>query len=658
MPSTEIAFNTRFADILSEAAGQPEGAIAAERDGAIEGNTKRPDLLLDRPGLPPFVVEAKFAESHRDPADDIAKKLGQICSDKNEHVVGLAVRSGAALEYPAGSKNWSAEQMKEKFLSGEAKLKWRLAASRNSEADIFPKTGWIEGDIFDFWSSISRTALNTEETEKLGETVTKLLKVAASHMLSALKNHPEEQKRIAHDMGEPEDVKAGMEIACVVWLDALLMMNELSREGKKLRPDLKTVKSTAACRTDIGNPSVSKIYGEWNKVLGDNYESIFKPAKTALPNEAISFGDMSQAFVSLLAAVEEIETARLGKIANVGGEIFARVMDSQQRKNTASFYTKPQVAEFLAALTVPSEDVLPGDWKQWKLADFACGTGSLLRAGYRRLMRFAGSRNENIKDFHSYMMENNLCGLDVSAIAAHLSATTIVNLFPAVSYENMQIGRVNYGKKGGTVYAGSLELSDPKKRDALFDENFTALKGSTDSEEGVSRIEDADGSFAVTIMNPPYSRTGGGQAVADLSGISEEERKQVQKRIAKIRKKTLGNGQAGFASDFIALADQKLRDGGRMGFVLPLTIAAGGSYKKIRQHLIENFSDITLAFFGTGIHSGGESLSDDTGLEEVMLTATKGNRGRPGVRYVKLDEPFLSAASAVEAARKNMANRN
>ena len=649
--SIEAVFNNEFAKLLSEVSRQSEGWIPAEKEKLLEGSNERPDMLLDRPGLPPFIIEAKFAESHQDPTVDVGEKLGQVCSSENRYVAGLTVKSGAALRYPTDAKYWTPEKMRKEFLDGKAELEWKLATRINGENDILPSKGWIKGDIYDFWASISRTALNTEEIKTLGKTVAKHIKAAAKNILSVLKNHTEEQQRIAADMGEPEDVKAGMEIACVVWLDALLMMNELAREGKKLRPDLKTVKPASLCRTKTGLPSVSQIEKEWSKVLGDNYESIFKPARTALP-QTVPHSDLSSAFGFLMEAAEEIESARLGKIANIGGEIFARVMDSQQRKNTASFYTKPQVAEFLAALTVPSEDVLPSDWKEWKLADFACGTGSLLRAGYRLLTGFAARKNIDIHDFHKHMMETNLYGLDVSSIAAHLSATTIVNLFPAISYDNMQIGPVEFGVKNGTAYAGSLEIADSKTDASLFNENFVSLKGDTDSEEGVARIGAADSSFAAVIMNPPYSRTGGGQAVADMSGVSDEERKRIQKRISVLRKKTLGNGKAGLASDFIDLAAQKLADGGRMGFVLPLTFAAAGSYLKIRDYLTENFSDITLIFFAGGVQGVGESLSDDTSIEEIMLVGTKGRKGRKGIRYVKLDSPFSSASQALETARE------
>ena len=39
-------------------------------------------------------------------------------------------------------------------------------------------------------------------------------------------------------------------------------------------------------------------------------------------------------------------------------------------------------------------------------------------------------------------------------------------------------------------------------------------------------------------------------------------------------------------------------------------------------------------------------------MGEIMLTATKGKNGRPGVRYVKLDGEFTSASYAAECARQ------
>ena len=391
MTTTEIDFNSRFAEVLAEVAGRPKSQILGDERNLLEGTTKRPDILLDIPNRPPCIVECKFDESNQSPVDDLEGKLGQTCSQETKHVAGEKVTIGVALIYPGGAEHWAKGEIPGRFLD-EEHLRWKLASLEESGTILaWPVHGWLRGGIRDFWESISRTAMNAESINRLSGKVTELLKFAARRMLTRLQKHPDAKKRIAKMMGEPEDETAGMEIACVVWLDALLMMNELSRLGKKLRSDRDAVQNTSACCTSTGKADVEKIFREWNKVLGDNYESVFKPAKTALPYAEISWGDMSDCFEFLCKAVDEIESARLGKIANIGGEIFARMMQESQRKNSAAFYTKPQVAEFLASLVLPSVHVLPDRWEDWKLADFACGTGSLLRAGYRRLIQFAGA---------------------------------------------------------------------------------------------------------------------------------------------------------------------------------------------------------------------------------------------------------------------------
>ena len=89
----------------------------------------------------------------------------------------------------------------------------------------------------------------------------------------------------------------------------------------------------------------------------------------------------------LLKAVEAIETARLGDHVSISGELFPKISDD--RKQAAAFYTTPAAAELLTSLLIRKKD--GHDWQDPKLfcslriADLACGTGTLLRAAYRRV---------------------------------------------------------------------------------------------------------------------------------------------------------------------------------------------------------------------------------------------------------------------------------
>ena len=488
----------------------------------------------------------------------------------------------------------------------------------------------------------------TKDTRNLVSEITLLVELSSQILAQKLENHQSEAERISDLMGEPGDIQSGLEIACIVWLDALLMQNKISLSGRKLKPNMIAVRSLSECISSNESAYAAAIFTEWDKILADNYASVFAPAKSTIPT-VLSNEDMSDVLSPLIEASEKIQKNNANETANIGGEIFARMMQAKRRKNTAAFYTRPEVAEFLAAALIPSEDMLPENWESWSLADFACGTGQLLRAGYRRLLHFAEKRNIDKADFHKHMVTENICGLDISPIAVHLSATAVINIFPEMSYDSMNIGVMDFGNKNGNIFAGSLELLSEEKNDKLFESNFTPMKGDA---KHPSNLTAPDNSFMAVIMNPPYTRTRKGLSLGDLPDMSEKDRKSTQRRISKLRSSTYSHGQAGLASDFIALGDKKIREGGRLGYVLPLTFSAAGSWKGVRKRLEENFSDITVVFFSQGVKGGKDSLSDDTSIGEAMLLATKKTDGRKGVLYVSLNNVFSDADFSAAVGEK------
>ena len=101
----------------------------------------------------------------------------------------------------------------------------------------------------------------------------------------------------------------------------------------------------------------------------------------------------------------------------------------------------------------------PADVKNLRIADFACGTGTLLTTAYTRigqLHELAGGDSEFI---HPEMMANAIIGCDVLPAAAHLTASMIAGAHPTVKYEQSSIMTVAYGKTpDGALALGSLDL--------------------------------------------------------------------------------------------------------------------------------------------------------------------------------------------------------
>lgn len=451
-----------------------------------------------------------------------------------------------------------------------------------------------------------------------------------------------------------KSVAPGLRVACIVWLDAMLMLDELCAVGV-------TSHNTQQC-VGRGKVDPQKMVAAWEGVLDTNYESVFRPAVESVPSLPLHL--LQDVFTQLRQQAYSIQTSNIGSTANIGGEIYARALGAD-RESTAAFYTRPEVAEYLAVMTMPDDSWLPSDTAKWRVADFACGTGTLLRAAYRRLRQFALARGTDPKDFHKQMMQGGLCGLDISVIASHLTTTGLVGLQPDVPYGDTSIGVMPLGRKQGAkapldknkMVTGSLEIAVDKNA-ALFTYGiFSATQGETpegDTEAEVFTLDAGDKSFDAVMMNPPYTRAAGGKPLWEIAGLTKQESEMCGERTKTIARKSGGNLQAGLGSVFTHISNMKLKAGGRLGLVLPASLASLGSWEKTREMIAQNYTDITITYFASGAAGKKASMSADTNMGEVVLTARKkkkGVKGRTGIVYACLFKPFIFASQAAETAR-------
>ena len=93
--------------------------------------------------------------------------------------------------------------------------------------------------------------------------------------------------------------------------------------------------------------------------------------------------------------------------------------------------------------------------------------------------------------------------------------------------------------------------------------------------------------------------------------------------MANLKGNTCYHGNAGIASAFAALGDKKLKPGGVLALVLPLSVASGLSWQAFRQMLATHYTDVTVL----SIAANGKdmSFSSDTGMAECLVIARKGN---------------------------------
>ena len=656
----------------------------AEQTRLLSGS-QRCDVLVSSESLPPVAVECEFDRPGSNPVADAEKRLGAVCRQGVAHCAGEAIGHAVAVLYPLGADQWAEDDIADK-LDAATDLKYKLVyrASGAGAADggaadgkafgarvpdggaadgktpgsinaVWPSSGWLEGSVSDLCEFISKVGVWEEDIAEVCGAAADWILSAAARVRSKLAGNPKELARVAMEMGSEDDPETGTEIACVVWLDALLMQNRLAETWDDVLP-------VAECLDKRGRVYARKIKEIWENILENNWESVFRPAVQAWP-KAVPTTAMSDPLTVLHKAVGEIEQAKIGETASIGGEVFANVLEKGQRKKSAAFYTKPHVAEFLTWLAIQDRKSLAENFEDWRAADFACGTGTLLRAAYRRLRQLAKAEKISSEAFHRRMMEEGLCGVDIAPIAVHLTATSLVSMLAGVPYLETNIGMTEIGVFPETaigadgkieqgepawVATGSLELINGRDM-PLFSTVYSPVTG--EKSKNLPLLKAPDKSFDVVLMNPPYSRTRGGQAAFDLSQISDKARPLVQERVRKLAGKTCGNMKAGLGSVFAGIADMKLKDGGRVGLVLPMTISAQASWSDTREMFARDYSDVLVIYFAEGSHGKEKSMSADTSMGEVILTATKGESGRAGIGYVSLDMPFRSAMEASETAR-------
>ena len=90
---------------------------------------------------------------------------------------------------------------------------------------------------------------------------------------------------------------------------------------------------------------------------------------------------------------------------------------------------------------------------------------------------------------------------------------------------------------------------------------------------------------------------------------------------------TCYHGNVGLGSGFAALADKKLKPGGVLALVLPLTAITGVDWAKFREMLAAGYQDITVV--STLASSPEMTFSADTAMADCLIVARKSRADEP-----------------------------
>ena len=660
--NNETSVNILLAELLRTK--NPEWRdISGEQSRTLTEPGRRPDILV--PGCAPVILETEFSPAatvEEDAKARLGKKL-QASAQEIEQVI--------AVRLPGALKTCPQKDLVQKV--AEAEYEWCLWSLDSTGEELrWPAEGWLCGDMDALADTIEHAGLSERLVAESLHELEDGVAAAAEILRTETRDHPDTNAKIASHLHQ-EAGEQTSRMAMTIVANALTFQSLIAGAHK-----IQTIDELRLCS---GSLSKQKILGEWQRILDEiNYWPIFYIAREVLL--PVPAGIASKILGRLSETAEALAANGVTRSHDLYGRLFQRLISD--RKFLATFYTLPASAALLADLAVESMQV---NWKdgaevkRLRIADFACGTGTLLAAAYQSVLsryRRAGGDDSKI---HRTMMEKSLIAADIMPSATHLTTSMLSCLHPTKIFRKTQIHTLPYGREDGDprAYIGALDFIASEHGIDLFKQEIglEAVEGggpvrSVGHEELASRdFALRHKSVDIVIMNPPFTRPAGqegdriGVPIPAFAGFStsKEEQKTMASRLAILSKKLddpAGHGSAGLASNFIDLADVKLRKGGILALILPMSFAQGKGWENSRRFLGERYTEIRIISIAA-VRSHDKAFSADTGMGEVLVLAKKGHKGKPGrrvkdanpdVHWITLRRRPVQAMDAIRIARE------
>jgi len=390
--------------------------------------------------------------------------------------------------------------------------------------------------------------------------------------------------------------------------------------------------------------SFERLQEYFDKVLKIDYRPTFGfRIATRLPKETL---DPVRETINIIKALkpEKIQQEILGKI-------FHDLIPFEVRKAVAAFYTNNEAGALLAKLSIHEATD--------KVADFACGSGTLLVSAYQRKKKLKELNGQTFTpQDHSRFLEQDLTGIDIMPFAAHLAAVHLSLQAPL--YETQRVRLAVWDSTEATIRPGKviptisrelrkayanpkLDVFSDQKARSQFSEEAYIKKGSV-TPEGVGGDSISLESVDVVMMNPPFTRQ---------ERLPEEYKSKLTSRFKPYS--DVLTGQVGLHGYFILLADTFLKEGGRLAFVLPATVLRLQSLEGIRKFLVENYR---LDYIITTEQRS--AFSEAARFREMLLIATKTKEGLDASKclFVNLKRIPVDAADSDFLADEIISSRS
>ncbi len=654
MATTEHTINDTMAELLrgTRWAWRGSEVVRSETTGLLASSrSRRPDILVTEPYTAPVVIETEVLPAVTVEADAIARL------DEKLSGTGSPILSAIAIRLPTRLRNVQGGALKE-ALESASDFEFAYYTGRSAESFArHPESGWLTGGIHDLSLLVQSATLPPLLIDRAANILEVGISEAAGLLDDVAKTHSGIIDRVAEALHQ-QDSPQTRKMAAAVMTNAFMFHEALAGSSEELRH----IRTLDELRGGFYGLRKTEITAEWRKILKVNYWSIFDIATRLLSKFSVQTGKALVGRMSL--TVEALLENNLMRSHDLTGAVFQRLISD--RKFLAAYYTRPVSAALLVGLAVNSDSLLSDDeWsdpervKSLRIADFSCGTGTLLSTAYQRISQLHELHGGDSASLHSDMMSNVLVGCDILPAAAHLTASMLSSAHPAVKYEGSRVFTLPYGlQEDDTIALGSIDLL----------RDMALLQGSEITAKAIAGASEAEldawqhaphVSFDLVIMNPPFTRATNHEGEHEnvpnpmfaAFGSSAEEQKAMSTAARKLTRGTIAHGNAGEASIFLALADRKLAQDGMLAMVMPLSLLNGSSWEKCRLRLAESYENLILISIAGG-DSKSMSFSADTGMAECLVVGKRNGKRQSRATFVVLNRRPRSITSSVYIARQ------
>lgn len=625
--TTEPTLNTHLAQLLRRKGLEAE---SEQRVRDASGRYHQVDVLIEL-DADAIALEAEFAPA-RSVRDDASKRLQR----SSLYWRGLPVTSAFTVIYPE-----SMRRIPESDAADALANTHDLAFAQGTGADGVitwrpAQTGSVRDlaeTLHNFWVHTSQ-AVNIQD---MVDMASRAIAIAAETLARA-----PSLRQIEKD-SDPSATCA------LIWLNALLFQEILAKDLlPEALPAPHTGRRIPRPQTHEGS---ADLLQQWDLILSINWYPIFDVARKTLA-EIPSPLDV-QALGILKPCAKAMAENQAIRRHDVMGRIFHRLLES--RKYLATNYTTIPAAVLLAGLAFDDDSPLWGavKWddaerlgKFLRIVDPACGSGTLLMAATQEILKRLRRTQQELDGSLKAVLENALIGFDVVPGAVHLTATTLSMAETRQVLKGIPIYRMPHDVNNCIARLGSLDFlrKAPNYTNARSESLFPDPEQEAVRVTGTGeQLHDSEMSYEcdLIISNPPYTRAGGPGSSDNTSWnplfgsvLSSKDQERMNKALRKTLDGTPASLYAGLGSAFVTLADEHLKIGGRLAFVLPATVLTGSRWSPIRELLLDRYD-----------------------IEWVIVSHDDRNRtaraGLPGRRYVAFSESTRIAETLIVATRRN-----